>query len=39
MWLIDLIPGIPTFGLFLFLECLVSVLFIWWVFIDDQRYI
>lgn len=39
MWVFNWLPGIPNFGLFLTLEILVSLVFIWWCYIDQQRWI
>lgn len=38
MWIFNYLPGIPSFEMFLFLECLVSGLFIFWCFFDKDGY-
>lgn len=39
MWLINYLPGVPSFGVFIVLEVLVSLAFIYWVYISDHRWI
>lgn len=39
MWLLDLLPGIPSFGVFITLEVIVSLVFIYWVYLSDHKWI